>query len=96
MNAAWAAARQSNGKDWAEGFNSNSDQKPTNRNTQYLYRVNIERIVRDKLLPCNEEKLSNKGQVYVIDIEVKTKEELLDKDKLIKGLERMLESLKEA
>ena len=96
MNAAWAAARQSNGKDWAEGFSSNSDQKPTNKNTQYLYRVNIERIVRDKFVPCNEEKLSNKGQIYAIDIEVKTKEELLDKEELIKGLEKMLESLKEA
>ena len=52
--------------------------------------------MRDKLLPYNEEKLSNKGQIYAIDIEVKTKEELLDKEELIKGLERMLESLKEA
>ena len=96
MNAAWAAARQSNRKDGAESFGSNSDQKSTDRNIQYLYRVNIERIVRDRLLSCNEEKLSNKGQVYAIDIEVKTKEELLDKEKLIAGLERMIESLKEA
>lgn len=87
INYAWVAGQGN------KHYNTSRRQLDSPDTTQYVYRINIERIVKKDNF--DYEKLSNKNQIQTLEILVENKDALQDKSMLIKSLEQLVQALKE-